>query len=283
VSWPVRGLVAVALLAGCGERAPSPSPAAPAATPSSAVVAPARATEVAPGAIAIGPAAEAIAEVVRDADGVAAIAAPADARIERVHVRPGDRVAAGAAVATVVLPTIAIEAARVAGADLRLGPLVARRDALVRSLADGLARAADLAEVEATLAEVRAERAVALAAVRAAGPGDRVGGGRVVLRAPIAGVVVEVSAAIGEHRGPADGPLARIAGGGATRVAARWVGAPPGGPARLLLDDGGERALTEVAVAPSLDPDGAIAVWYDVVGPPLTSTARGRVVIGATP
>ena len=54
-------------------------------------------------------------------------------------------------------------------------------------------------------------------------------------------------------------------------------------PARLVVDGDTPRALELASVAPGRDATGAIAIWYDVVGPPLPAAARARVVIEAAP
>jgi cobalt-zinc-cadmium efflux system membrane fusion protein len=275
-------LVGLALAAACGGDEPPPAavvpaPTAPPAEPP-APAAPALAPRTLPPVVAVT--AEAAAEVVPDADGDVVIATPTRARVVELHVRPGDVVAVGAPLLTVTLPELAIEAARAAGASDQLAALATRRDAVATLLAEGLARAGDLAELDARAAQLRAERGVALAAVRAGGPGAATHGGRITLTSPIAGVVTEVAARAGALHGPGDGPLARVARGTGSRVVARFAAMPAPGVARLWLPDGASRDLAATATAPA---EVGVVAWYDVAGPPLATTTRARVRIEATP
>lgn len=300
---PLRSIATLALpalmttlalgAAACSRSAPEPTPTAPTAptTPTAPTAGqalpsslpssqPAHASEPAPALR------EAAAEVVLDVGASAAVIAPLPAQILRLHVRPGDTVLQGAVIATVLLPEAASAAAQAVTAGERLALAEARLTAVDALLVEGLARSSDRAELAARAAELRAQRAVALTTLRAAGLGDAAAlmasGGRHALRAPVAGVITEVTAIAGDSRTPDDGPLVKILGGGGRRVVARWASSQPVAPrARLLLPDGTSRALTLAATAP--DKHGLTAAWYDVDGAPLPATARGRVVVGGAP
>lgn len=276
-----------ATLGACSHDDGAPTPAAAAAAATAAPTATA-----APPALAAPPATaarsplrrEAPAELVLDAEAAAAVAAPMAAQVLRLHVRPGDTVAAGAPIATVRMPEAAIAAARALAAAERGELVEARLTAVEGLLAEGLARAADRAELAGRAAELRAERAVALATLRGAGLGDPAtlarNGGLHVLRAPVAGVITDVTAVVGELRGPGDGALARVSGGTSTRVMARWTSAELIDLPAVLQLGAERRALRRIAVAPRPDAGGAIAVWYELDGPPLAATRRARVVLG---
>lgn len=228
---------------------------------------------------------EAAAELVLAPGGAAAVVPPLAAQLLALHVRPGDRVEVGAPIATARVPEAAAAAVRATTAAERLALVEERLAAVDALLAAGLARSADRADVAARAAELRAERAVALTALTSAGLGGAAAlaasGGRVVLRAPAAGVVTEVAAAVGEVRGPADPPLARISGGGATRVMARWASAQDlDRPASLWAGDE-RRRLRQIAMAPR--PEGGVSVWYDIEGEPVPAVARARVVLEGAP
>lgn len=268
-------LAALATSACRRDEAPAAPAAPPAATPTPAVVAAAAPAPV--------PAArrEAAAELVLSLGATAAVVPPMPAQLLTLHVRPGDQIAAGDPIATTRMPEAATAAARATTAAERLALVEERLRAVDALLTEGLARAADRAEVAARAAELRAERALAQAALASAGLGNAAAlaasGGRVVLRAPVAGVVTEVAASVGEVRGPGDAPLARISGGAATRVMARWASAQDLGGAAALWTGSERRRLRQVAMAAR--PEGGVAVWYDIEGEPVPATARARVVL----
>jgi multidrug efflux pump subunit AcrA (membrane-fusion protein) len=283
--------LALALVTACGEGGAPAAPPSPTVTPAATAGARAPSAPAGPTAAPSMPAPAAAAppatptpralvapcELVLDADAAAALTTPLPARIERIHVRPGDQVEAGAALVTLIAPEAAIAVAQARGAADQLAALEIRRRALADLVAASLARAADLAELDARLAALRGERGVALAVVRAANlsEGDAAARGRVVLRAPAAGLVTAVTAVAGEGRAPGDPALVRLQLGGARRVVVRWASAPRGPRATLHPGLGEPRALTVTASAPT--DDGAIAVWYDVAGPPVPAGRCGQV------
>ncbi len=277
-----RAMAFAALLLVSCDRGPSPSPSpTPSPMPSPMLSpSPTPSPSPSPPASTI----EAVAQIVPDADGLAVLAPTYLARIDRIVVRPGDRVAAGAPLITLSMPELAVEAARAVGASDRLEALATRRAAVNALVAEGLARGGDLAELDARAAELRAERAVALAAVRSGGLGDTASAarsrGRLTLTAPIAGVVTEVAAQVGALHGPDGGALLRIASNQGRRVVARFATAPPAGAATLRLTDGQSRSLTFVSQAVA---EVGVDAWYDVDGEPLAATTLARVIIEVAP
>lgn len=229
---------------------------------------------------------EAAAELVLDETAAAAVLPPLPARVVQVHVRPGDKVAAQAPLVTLVVPEAALAAARAVSTKERLALTRERLTAVEALLAQGLARAADRAELVARVAELEAEQALATATLRAAGLGQAqallASGGRAILRAPIAGIVQQVDAMPGEVRGPSEPPLVRLLGGGGRRVLTRWAAtAPVPSHAELQLIGGERRKLTLAATAPAAA--GLVQAWYDVEGASLPATASGRVIAKVAP
>ncbi len=218
-----------------------------------------------------------------------AVAPPFAARIVKVSTQPGEQVERGAPIVEVVMSQVVAAAGAWSGARARLEAYGRRKAQLETLKADGLARLAELAEVETKIAEAQADRQAALATLRGAGLGpddvERLldGTGAIALRSPIAGVVVELHASVGETRDPAGGPIARIAGEAAPRIEARvshrfppsakFEFVPPGGdalPVRLLRQ------------APLVDPrDGTVLSWFELTGgarPPAGQSGKLRVV-----
>lgn len=275
------------------ETEPARLPLAPSTPPAAAgsAAAPAPSTERTPQAAP--PAApppqaqrEAAAELVLDETAAAAVLPPLTARVVQVHVRPGDKVAAQAPLVTLIVPEAALAAARAVSTQERLALTRERLTAVEALLAQGLARAADRAELLARVAELEAEHTLAAATLRSAGLGQAAAllasGGRAVLRAPIAGIVQEVDAIPGEVRGPSEPPLVRLLGGGGRRVLTRWAAtAPVPSLAELRLIGGEHRKLTLAATAPAAA--GLVQAWYDVEGAALPATASGRVVAKVAP
>lgn len=212
---------------------------------------------------------EAPAQVLAAPEGQAAVAPPFRARIARVAVRAGERVAAGQVVAEVVMPEVIQAAGAYAAASTRIEAYARRKDQLESLRHDGMVRLTDLLEAETKLAEARADQQAAVATLRAADlTGERAvellrGSGQVALRSPIAGVVFEVHAAVGETREAAAEPLARIAAEGDTRIEARLAHAPPAGASfELRLPDGTRTPVRLLGRAPVVDGrDGTTPAW----------------------
>jgi cobalt-zinc-cadmium efflux system membrane fusion protein len=212
---------------------------------------------------------EAPALVLPAPESIAAVAPPFRARVTRVAVRAGEMVKKGQVVAEVVMPEVVQAAGAYAAASTRIEAYARRKQQLESLRAEGMVKLSDLLEAETKLAEARADQQAALATLRAAelNGGDAVkllqGNGQVALRSPIAGVVSEVHASLGETREPSAEPLARIAAEGETRIEARLVHGPPDGARfELRLPDGTRMAVKLLGRAPVVDSrDGTTPAW----------------------
>jgi biotin carboxyl carrier protein len=282
--------VAVAALAACSKE-PAPAPAQPPQASPAQPAALKLAKEQQPGAAADGtPAAatsartpwvraraaegvsllEAPATVLPAPEGVAAVTPPFRARITRIAVRAGEKVARGQVIAEVVMPEVVQAAGAYAAATTRLEAYQRRKDQLDGLKKEGLVKLSDLLESETKLAEARADQQSALATLRAAdlaaADARRIldGSGQVGLRSPISGMVHEVKASIGETREAAGEPIARVAADGETRVEARLAYAPPpNAKFELILPDGTRHPVDLLGRAPVVDPrDGTTAAWF---------------------
>jgi biotin carboxyl carrier protein len=212
---------------------------------------------------------EAPARVVGAPTSRSVIVAPLRATVTRIRVRPGDAVDAGAPLVDVTMPEVLDAAARFEGAKARLEAWAARHQQLAELKAEGLARAADVSEAAAKVAEVKADLQAARAVLIVAGvrEGDAAallhGGGSLSLRAQQSGTVTEVSATMGETREPASEPLVRLASPGAVRVEARFSKPPPDGTWSFVIN--GAQAPVRLATrAPAADVrDGTFVAWFD--------------------
>ena len=150
-------------------------------------------TGVAPARIALDPRREAL------------VSAVTGGQIERILVRPGDPVAAGAALATVLSPDLGEAVGAHLSAGARLEVAAARRDRVAQLLADGVASASQLADAEAEHTVAAAEHEAAEERLRVFGvePASVVPGkgqhfaSRFSVRSPVAGTVLTADAALG--------------------------------------------------------------------------------------
>ncbi|MCB9702210.1 MAG: efflux RND transporter periplasmic adaptor subunit [Myxococcales bacterium] len=221
--------------------------------------------------------AEAPARVLIAPGSAAAIAPPFPARIDTIKVAPGQTVSAGSVVAEVTIPAVIAAAGDLRAATTRKAAYQQRHDQLEALRREGLARLAEIAEVEVQIAEAEASAAVAQATLRSAGlsPKDAQrllrNGGRLPLRTPIAGVVTEILTGVGESHDPSAGPLLRVVGEGPLRIEGRFTRPPPV-DARYLLDlagGGPSIPVTPIAEAPAIDGrDAALPIWFSVAAPP---------------
>jgi cobalt-zinc-cadmium efflux system membrane fusion protein len=221
-------------------------------------------------------------------DGKTVISAPLAGRVVDVRVREGDRVDKGAPLLEVVLPELARTAAERERAAARLSTLRPRLEQLRALARSGVARAADLAEAEVSVAEADGDRQVAEALLKAAGyrPGDAATlaqrGGRVTLRAPRAGLVAHLAPEMAAGA-PFDAQrsLAELAHEVTPRVRAHMAPAllEAGWKRFALITPAADVPLTLVGAAPALDPrDGTRLTWFDHEGDAvLPLGARGWV------
>ncbi len=211
------------------------------------------------------------AEVRGDVDSSAAVGLPFIGRVTSLFVRPGDNVARGDRIALVIVPQVLSAAGAYVAATTRLAAEETRRARLVSLQQEGLMRAADTIENQGRIADAKAEIATALAMLRAAGVDPSIAGtlverdGSIVLRSPIAGVVTQVNAVVGETRDPSAPALARIVGRSSRRVEAHLARLPPSDASfSLAARNGTTIPLRLVAVSPAVDPiDGARMAWFD--------------------
>ncbi|GMU63538.1 MAG: hypothetical protein AMXMBFR34_53010 [Myxococcaceae bacterium] len=216
----------------------------------------------------------------------AVVTPPLRGTVVKIRVRAGDQVAAGAPVVDVVMPEVLDAAGRFEGSQARLEAWSARATQLEQLRAEGLARALDVSEARAAVAEAKADYQAARAVLLAAGVQQAevrpllAGTGAQPLRAPVAGVVVEVTAALGASHDPSAGPLVRIASTGSVRVEAHFARAPPDGDWTLATQTG-RLPLSLVARAPAADErDGTFSAWFEVAdGGTLAAGTLGRVAL----
>lgn len=229
---------------------------------------------------------EAPAEVVPPPASKGAVVAPFSARIAEVFVQEGARVEKGQAIVSVTMPEVVRAAASYGAAGTKAAALSRRKAQLEALRKEGLAKLAEISEVEASLATASAEQQMAAATLKIAGlsPKDAARvlatGGVVSLPSPIAGIVVEIDAPIGESREPTGAPLARIVGEGASRIEARFTSSPPKGARFVFVGPSGQTyPLTLVNEAPGTSGrDATIAAWFEASERlPLPHGALGKV------
>ena len=229
---------------------------------------------------------EAPARVLAAPEAAAAVSPPLRARVLKVRVQAGQAVALGEPLVDVMMPELVQAAGAFSAATLKLDAYSKRRIQLEALKADGLVRSAELAEVEATIATVRADAQAARATLRAAGVSDRqaeallASDGAVSLKAPIAGLVTAVEAVPGEVREPTGHPFVELAGLGRSQVEARLPGAFVDGAEFEFITTSGVRvALKAISVSPRVEArDGARLAWFAAAeNDDLLPGAPGRV------
>ncbi|MDB4984849.1 MAG: uncharacterized protein JWN04_27 [Myxococcaceae bacterium] len=221
--------------------------------------------------------------------GSAVVSAPLSARVLRVRVQPGQQVSEGEPLIDVVMPELIRAAGTLRAADIRLAAMQQRHTRLAPLLEQGLARAAEVAELEASIATARADREGARATLRSAGISDAHalrlldGNGSCSLRAPVAGMVVAVSAQLGQVREPVGGPLVELVGAAAQQVEARFTSEPPADVAFEWLELGRRVPLELDAISPRASSDGTRIAWLHAASAAAAPTAGvlGRVRIVA--
>ncbi len=138
-------------------------------------------------------------------------------------------------------------------------------------------------EIDATLASLDADRRLAAAVIAGWGGRTSVGPrGGLTLQAPSAGVVLAVSAIVGEVRDATSGPLLEIVGEGSGRVELRTPKPLPEGASFVFEGlDGRTIALASIPEAKLVDPvDGSTRAWLRPAPEvPLAHGMRGRVLV----
>ncbi|MFO0712999.1 MAG: efflux RND transporter periplasmic adaptor subunit [Sandaracinus sp.] len=280
ISWAILGIAVV--LSGCGSSTPEE---AAAEAPSTDVAREPRWSEVlAPTDLSL---LEAPAYVVPAPGSEARVAPSHEARVVRVHVRAGDVVEAGAPIVDVVMPAVLEAAARWASVTPRRSLRAQRRTELAALQQEGLVDRERVFEQETEIATLDAERAQALATLRAASlsPSDSaqvLRRGTITLTAPIGGTVRAISAAIGEVRAPDGEPFATLVALTPARIEARLAQPlPPGATLEFVGLDGSRTTLDAASLRDTVDPlDGLRVAWIDPVADaaPLVAGLHGRVV-----
>jgi len=279
------GLLLAILGFGCGGEEAAPITAEP-ATASSA---PTRWVEVR--APSDGSLLEAPAVARVEAGATGEVSVTLRARVETVHVRPGETVEAGAPIVDIASPELLEAAAAYTGAARQLAAHAARADELDALRQEGLARSEDVFARRSAAAELRANRDRAAALLRGAGVEPRRAGailrrGQATLTAPVAGVVAELRARPGEVLEPGAEPVARILGEAPARIEVRtaepW---PPATSLAFLSVDGRRIELVPEPLASVVDPDdGTRLSWYAPIdeGVRFAEGVRGVVRITGT-
>jgi membrane fusion protein, heavy metal efflux system len=235
---------------------------------------------------------EAPARVLVDPGSAAAVSPPLRARVVRVRVRAGQAVARDEALLDVLMPELIQAAGAFSAATLKLEAYTRRRVQLDALKADGLVRSVEVAELDATLATVRADAQAARATLRAAGVPDRqaegllTSDGTLSLRAPIAGLVTAVDAIPGEVREPTGRPFVELASVGQSLVEARLPGAfVEGASFEFISTSGVHVPVKALSVSPRIEArDGARLAWFSAdEDHDLLPGAPGRVRLVADP
>ncbi len=207
------------------------------------------------------------------------------ARIEAILVAPGDTVAAGQPIATVVMPEVNRAAAALVGVDAQVGLVEERLAALRKLEADRLVRAEELFELARARGRLVAERAQAVATLRSSGVPTSAASavarrGRWTLEAPIGGVVTRVEARLGGFA--AQGAvLAEIRGARSVRVEAALTQALlPSVALDFVGLDGTRHPLVPEPVGAVVDPtSGTTRTWFALAeAVAMVAGQRGRVV-----
>ncbi len=211
----------VALALACRADAPPPAEPAPAATEAAAPgevklaalptflkTAPVVVTLEAAGASATG-------RVTFDEERVSRVASPVSGRVLELLAKPGDTVARGQALLAIASPDVQAASAELVSAEVDLRAAGKNLERARRLAADQAIPRKDLlaAESDALKARAALRRAGTRVSVLGLATGDRAGAGsRYLLRAPIAGTVVERPAGIGmEVRADTGTPLVTVA------------------------------------------------------------------------
>lgn len=258
---------------GCHEPAIDPSPArasAANAPPSSsfAWVAARPASEAAPE--------EYPARLLRTSASEAVVVPPLPARLVSLAVRPGDTVSQGDPIARVVMPEIDVALAAVTGAESSLAILRRRRAQLSPLEGERLVLASDVAAVDLEIARHSADRLRARAVIAGAGISH---GGVIALRSPIAGVVTEVPATLGELRRPEDGPIARVRSRVGQRIEATFPSRPTEGATYSFRSAAGAIPIALLNQVPAPTGLGYLA-WFEAsAGAEMPAAAEGRVLV----
>jgi membrane fusion protein, heavy metal efflux system len=197
------------------------------------------------------------------------ITAPTPLRIARIHVQLGDLVNAGDAIVDVYAPEVLDAAAAYLATASQSDTHDRRADQLEALLAEGLVDRSEVFQLRARGAELRADRLRAIAILRSSGVDPKDAGklierGVVTLRAPVDGIVTELSARVGRSFQPGTTAIARVMGKALARIevrtAERW---PEASRVVFSAGDGTEIELEPTPMASVVVPeDGTLRSWF---------------------
>lgn len=198
------------------------------------------------------------------------VTAPASLRIARVHVNVGQAVEAGDPIVDVLAPDLLDAAAVILTAAARAHAHEERAAQLEALLGEGLALRAQVFEQRTIAAELRARRLQAIALLRSAGiDPDRASAlmqsGFVTLRAPVSGIVTELSARPGRSFEPGAMPIARLTGKAPARIEIQTAKGWPDATSVVFTSSDGRRIELEPSPVASvvMPSDGTTRYWFD--------------------
>lgn len=198
------------------------------------------------------------------------VTAPTPLRIARVYVKVGQTVAAGDPIVDVHAPALLDAAAVVLSAAARAKAHEQRADQLEALLGEGLALRAQVFEQRTMAADLRAARLQAIALLRSAGvdpdqASTLMQSGVVTLRAPVPGIVTELSARPGRSFDPGAMPIARLTGKAPARIEVQTAKAWP--EATSVVFTASDGRLVELDPSPVssvvIPADGTTRSWFD--------------------
>lgn len=236
---------------------------------------------------------EAPAHVVVQPGSVAEIAPTHKLHVERVSVRPGDEVEAGAVVVEGTAPELLQAAAALQAASAQAEITSERRERLAELRREGLVEQSRVFELDVALAELQGQRMRAAATLRGAGYSVAAaarlvkdGSAGVAFTSPIAGTVRTVDAVVGQVRDADAGPMVTIVGSGPARIEARLPGpVPPDARFEMIVHGNRVIDLGGAPIATLVVPeDGTTLAWWDPpvddlgLAPGLRGRVRARVV-----
>ncbi|MGD8317323.1 MAG: efflux RND transporter periplasmic adaptor subunit [Myxococcales bacterium] len=198
------------------------------------------------------------------------VTAPTPLRIAHVYVKVGQAVAAGDRIVDVRAPELLDAAAVVLSAAARARAHEERADQLEALLGEGLALRAQVFEQRTMAADLRASRLQAIALLRSAGVDpDQASAlmqdGVVTLRAPVAGIVTELSARPGRSFDPGAMPIARLTGQASARIEVQTAKGWPEATSAVFTASDGRRVVLDPSPVSSvvIPADGTTRSWFD--------------------
>ncbi|QQR89502.1 MAG: efflux RND transporter periplasmic adaptor subunit [Myxococcales bacterium] len=227
--------------------------------------------------------------VVRAPHASAGIALAYRGRITALHATVGAKVKKGDAVLDVLCPEVLDAAAVYLSAMQRSVVYKARSERLETLREEGIVDQSRVLEQQKSQAELGIDTKRAAAVLRASGISpdaakSLLAKGSLTLRAPISGVLTELSARIGEIPDlGSNKPLARIVGESKGRVEVRVLGGFPKADSLSFIDNAGKiLALNPEAISQVQSADGTWLLWYEFAKEAVFADGlRGRVRINS--